>query len=66
VRDRVELDDMQFGFRAGSGKVEATFVVRQVKERFVAKEKDLWMAFVDLEKVFNRVSPVMVLDFRFG
>lgn len=55
VRARVELDDMQFGFRAGRGTTDAIFVVRQVQERFLAKSKDLWMAFVDLEKAFDRV-----------
>ena len=55
VRDRVQLDDMQFGFRAGRGTTDAIFVVRQVQERFLAKGKDLWLAFVDLEKAFDRV-----------
>jgi len=32
-----------------------TPTVRQVQEKFIAKKKDLWMAFVDLEKAFDRV-----------
>jgi hypothetical protein len=55
VRDKVELDEMQFGFRAGRGTTDAIFVVRQMQERFLEKGKDLWMAFVDLEKAFDRV-----------
>src|ERR1700757_4857647 len=55
VRDKVELDKMQFGFRAGRGTTDAIFVVRQMQERFLEKGKDLWMAFVDLEKAFDRV-----------
>lgn len=55
VRDRVKLDDMQFGFRSGRGTTDAIFIVRQVQERFLAKNRDLWMAFVDLEKAFDRV-----------
>ena len=55
VRDRVKLNDMQFGFRAGRGTTDAIFIVRQVQERFLAKGKNLWMAFVDLEKAFDRV-----------
>ena len=31
------------------------FSVRQLQEKYLAKSKDLWMAFVDLEKAFDRV-----------
>src|SRR6184192_4216860 len=30
-------------------------MVRQVQEKFLRKQKELWMAFVDLEKAFDRV-----------
>jgi len=30
-------------------------MVRQIQEKFLAQKKDLWMAFVDVEKTFNRV-----------
>ena len=46
---------MQFGFRAGRGTTEAIFIVRQIQEQFLAKKQQLWMAFVDLEKAFDRV-----------
>jgi len=55
LRRRVKIDDMQFGFRPGRGTTDAIFVVRQVQEKFLAKQKVLWMAFVDLEKAFDRV-----------
>jgi hypothetical protein len=55
VRMRVEVDDMQFGFRPGRGTTDAIFIVRQMQERFLEKKKELWMAFVDLEKAFDRV-----------
>ena len=55
VRSSVKIDDMQFGFRSGRGTTDAIFIVRQVQEKFLAKKKDLWMAFVDLEKAFDRV-----------
>ena len=55
VRGRVKIDDMQLGFRSGRGTTDAIFIVRQVQEKFLAKKKDLWMAFVDLEKAFDRV-----------
>jgi hypothetical protein len=55
VREIVKIDDMQFGFMAGKSTTEAIFVVRQMQEKYLAKKKDLWMAFVDLEKAFDRV-----------
>jgi hypothetical protein len=55
VRKIVKIDDLQFGFMAGRGTTDAIFIVRQLQEKFLAKKKDLWMAFVDLEKAFDRV-----------
>jgi hypothetical protein len=55
LRKRVEIDGMQFGFRPGKGTTDAIFIIRQVQEKFLAKKKDLWIAFVDLEKAFDRV-----------
>lgn len=55
IRRIVEIDDMQCGFTPGRGTTDAIFVVRQVQERFLEKKRDLWMAFVDLEKAFDRV-----------
>ena len=46
---------MQFGFRPGNGTTGSIFIVRQVQARFLEKGKDLWIAFVDLEKAFDRV-----------
>src|SRR5206468_3840554 len=55
VRSRVCLDGMQFGFSKGKGTTDAIFIVRQLQERYLCKKKELWMAFVDLEKAFDRV-----------
>ena len=60
VRSRVVINDMQFGFRPGRGTTDAIFIVRQVQERYLEKKKDLWMAFVDLEKAFDRVPREVV------
>ena len=40
---------MQFGFMAGRGATDAIFIVRQLQEKYLAKNKELRMAFVDLE-----------------
>ena len=55
TRRKVKIDDMQFGFVPGKGTVDAIFMVRQLQEKFLEKRKDSFFAFVDLEKVFDRV-----------
>jgi hypothetical protein len=55
VRNVVMVEPMQFGFSPGKGTTVATFIARQVQERFLSKRKDLWMAFVDLVKAFDMV-----------
>ena len=54
VRQRVEIDEMQCGFMSGRGTTDAIFIVRQLQEKRLAANKPLYMAFVDLEKAFNR------------
>ena len=46
---------MQFGFMPGRGTTDAIFILRQLQEKKLAKNKKLFLAFVDLEKAFDRV-----------
>ena len=55
IRQVVSIDDSQFGFVPGRGTTDAIFVVRQLQEKYLAVTKRLYMAFVDLEKAFDRV-----------
>ena len=55
TRERISIDDMQFGFMPGRGTTDAIFILRQLQEKHLAKNKKLYFAFVDLEKVFDRV-----------
>ena len=55
IRQRVELDEMQCGFMSGRGTTDAIFIVCQLQEKHLTANKPLYMAFVDLEKAFDRV-----------
>ena len=55
IRQRVEIDEMQCGFMSGRGTTDAIFIVLQLQEKHLAANKLLYMAFVDLEKSFDRV-----------
>ena len=51
---------MQFGFMPGKGTTDAIFVVPQMQAKFVAKNRSLYYAFVDLEKAFDRIPREVV------
>ena len=55
IRQLVSIDDSQFGFVPGRGTTDTIFVVRRLQEQYLAANKRLYMAFVDLEKAFDRV-----------
>ena len=60
VKNKGILDSMQFEFTSGKGTTDAIFIVWQMQEKYLAKKKELWMAFVDLEKAFDRVPREVV------
>ena len=55
VRQLVSIDDSQFGLVPGRGTTDAIFVVKQLQELYLAANKRLHMASVDLEKAFDWV-----------
>ena len=55
LRERIDIDEMQFGFVPGCGTTDAIFLLRQLQEKYLGKRKNLYLAFVDLEKAFDRV-----------
>ena len=55
IRSQVQIDEMQFGFVPGKGTSDAIFILRQLQEKYIGKHKQLFFAFVDLEKAFDRI-----------
>ena len=45
---------MQFGFMPGYGTARRLFHLRELQEKYLAKKKNLYFAFVDLKKAFDR------------
>ena len=55
IREIVEMDYIQFGF-LGRGTTDAIFIIHQLQEeKYIAANKPLYFAFVDLEKAFDHV-----------
>ena len=54
------IDDMQFGFMSGKCTIDALFVLMRIKEQYLAKQRKLYMCFVDLEKAFDKFTQKVV------
>ena len=53
IRQVVSIDNSQFGFVPGRGTTDAIFVIRQLQGKYLAANRRLYMAFIDLEKAFD-------------
>jgi len=52
-REKVKIDNMQFGFKGSKGTTDAIFIVRQLQNKYIAKKQGL-------EKAFDRVPREVV------
>ena len=59
LRELVSINQMQFGFSKGRGTTDAIFILRQVQEKMLKKKK-VYMAFLNLEKAYDRVPREVV------
>ena len=50
ICEMVNINEIQFGFVPDRGTADAIFVVRQLQEKYIAANKLLYFAFIDLEK----------------
>ena len=55
LKEIVKISDNQFGFSAGKSTTDAIFVLRQIQQKYIEKNKRLYHIFIDLEKAFDRV-----------
>ena len=58
IRDKTEnvIAEVQGGFKRGRGCTDQIFIVRQICEKYLGKGKDMYFAFLNLEKVYDRVD----------
>ena len=58
TRERVSIDDMQFDFMPGRGATDAIFLLRQLQEKHVAKNKKFYCAFYCILLIFSMIALV--------
>ena len=59
IREKVKINIMQFGFMPWKRTNDAIFTVQHMQEKCGSKGKNLYFAFVDLEKAFEHQGSVL-------
>ncbi|GKD27059.1 retrovirus-related pol polyprotein LINE-1 [Tanacetum coccineum] len=60
VRRETRVSEKQFGFMSGRSTTEAIHLLRSLMEKYRERQRDLHMAFLDLEKVYDSVPCKLV------
>ena len=55
IWERAFISDMKFDFIPSLDTIDVTFILRQLPEKHLANNRKLNVAFVDLERAFDRV-----------
>ena len=50
------IGEQQCGFRSGRGCVDQVFLMKQMSEKFIDKNKSLYVAYMDLQKAYDTVD----------
>ena len=56
IRTLVDCVEAQFGFMPGKGTTDALFLGRRLQKEHRAKDKRMYVCFIDLEKAFDRAA----------
>ena len=56
LRQETSISENQFGFMPSRSTIEAIHLLRQLMEKFRANKKGMHLAFIDLEKTYDRVA----------
>ena len=57
-----QLDENQFGFRAGRGTLEGVACLKMIGANRINKGKNTYVCFIDFRKAFDRVGHVKLLE----
>jgi len=55
IRGAIIISDIQIEFMSGKSTIDVIFTVRQLVEKYGTAGKNLFVAFIDLEKAFDCV-----------
>ena len=61
LREQIELHESQCGFMPGKGTVDPLFIMRQRQKKALEGNQKMYIAFVDLEKAYDRFPRDLVL-----
>ena len=53
LRKMVEIREEQYGSVSGKGTIDAIFILRQLQEKYLENDKELYLVFVDLDRVLR-------------
>ena len=54
------INNMQLGFIPGRGTADTNFMFKQLQEKYLQRKKNVYLAFVNLEKAFDRVPRIIL------
>ena len=60
LRESVKIAGAQSGFQPEKGTIDAIFILRQLHEKVLEKREKLFLAFLGLEKAYDRVPGEVV------
>ncbi|GKE58337.1 retrovirus-related pol polyprotein LINE-1, partial [Tanacetum coccineum] len=66
LRRETSVFENQFGFMPGRSSVEAIHLIRSLMEKYSERQRDLHMAFLDLEKAYDSITHNEEVDIRIG